>query len=125
MIDLSDAFRLHANAGEAVYGFPERYRDRIAGARLVANPGCYVTAALLALVPLEPLAPRIATVVIDAKSGITGAGRTPSVPSLFAEVYGDVRAYGLAGTATARRSCRKRGTPASPRRSSSRRTSSR
>jgi N-acetyl-gamma-glutamyl-phosphate reductase len=97
VIDLSDAFRLRANAGEAVYGFPERYRDRIAGARLVANPGCYVTAALLALVPLQPLADRIANVVIDAKSGITGAGRTPSVPSLFAEVDGDVRAYGLAG----------------------------
>jgi N-acetyl-gamma-glutamyl-phosphate reductase len=97
VVDLSDAFRLHANAGEAVYGFPERYRDRIANARLIANPGCYVTAALLALVPLEPLAARIAHVIIDAKSGITGAGRTPSVPSLFAEVDGDVRAYGLAG----------------------------
>jgi N-acetyl-gamma-glutamyl-phosphate reductase len=97
VIDLSDAFRLLATAGDAVYGFPERYRARIAGARLVANPGCYVTAALLALVPLEPLADRIAHVVIDAKSGITGAGRTPSVPSLFAEVDGDVRAYGLGG----------------------------
>ncbi|HYW52705.1 MAG TPA: N-acetyl-gamma-glutamyl-phosphate reductase [Dongiaceae bacterium] len=97
VIDLSDAFRLHANAGEAVYGFPERYRTAIAKARLIANPGCYVTAALLALVPLQPLADRIANVVIDAKSGITGAGRTPSVPSLFAEVDGDVRAYGLAG----------------------------
>jgi N-acetyl-gamma-glutamyl-phosphate reductase len=96
VVDLSDAFRLEAHAGDAVYGFPERYRERIAGARLVANPGCYVTAALLALVPLEPLADRIANVVIDAKSGITGAGRTPSVPSLFGEV-GDVRAYGLAG----------------------------
>jgi len=97
VVDLSDAYRLNANAGDAVYGFPERYRERIAGARLVANPGCYVTASLLALVPLQPLANRIATVVIDAKSGITGAGRTPSVPSLFAEVYGDVRAYGLGG----------------------------
>lgn len=97
VIDLSDAFRLTAHAGEAVYGFPERYRDAIAAARLIANPGCYVTAALLALVPLEPLAERIAHVVIDAKSGITGAGRTPSTPSLFAEVDGDVRAYGLAG----------------------------
>ncbi len=76
---------------------PSGIATRIAGARLVANPGCYVTASLLALVPLEPLASRIATVVIDAKSGITGAGRTPSVPSLFAEVYGDVRAYGLGG----------------------------
>jgi N-acetyl-gamma-glutamyl-phosphate reductase len=97
VIDLSDAFRLHPNAGDAVYGFPERYRAQIASARLVANPGCYVTASLLALVPLEPLAARIANVVIDAKSGITGAGRNPSVPSLFAEVYGDVRAYGLGG----------------------------
>ena len=97
VIDLSDAFRLNANAGEAVYGFPERYRDEIANARLIANPGCYVTAALLALVPLGPLTDRIANVVIDAKSGITGAGRSPSVPSLFAEVDGDVRAYGLNG----------------------------
>jgi N-acetyl-gamma-glutamyl-phosphate reductase len=97
VIDLSDAFRLHANAGEAVYGFPERYRDQIASARLIANPGCYVTASLLALVPLRPLAERIAHVVIDAKSGITGAGRTPSTTSLFAEVDGDVRAYGLEG----------------------------
>ncbi len=97
VIDLSDAYRLHAHAGEAVYGFPERYRAQIAGARLVANPGCYVTTALLALVPLERFADRIAQIVIDAKSGITGAGRTPSVPSLFAEVEGDVRAYGLAG----------------------------
>jgi N-acetyl-gamma-glutamyl-phosphate reductase len=97
VVDLSDAFRLHAHAGEAVYGFPERYRAQIAQARLIANPGCYVTAALLALVPLQPLAERIAHVVIDAKSGITGAGRTPSTPSLFAEVDGDVRAYGLAG----------------------------
>ncbi len=97
VIDLSDAFRLHARAGEAVYGFPERYRAQIARARLVANPGCYVTASLLALVPLGPLAERVAQVVIDAKSGITGAGRNPSVGSLFAEVDGDVRAYGLGG----------------------------
>ena len=97
VIDLSDAFRLEAAAGEAVYGFPERYRAQIARARLIANPGCYVTASLLALVPLQPLADRIAQVVIDAKSGITGAGRTPSVGSMFAEVDGDVRAYGLAG----------------------------
>jgi N-acetyl-gamma-glutamyl-phosphate reductase len=97
VIDLSDAFRLHAKAGDAVFGFPERYRDAIASARLIANPGCYVTAALLALVPLEPLAGQIAHVVIDAKSGITGAGRNPSVPSLFGEVDGDVRAYGLTG----------------------------
>jgi N-acetyl-gamma-glutamyl-phosphate reductase len=97
VIDLSDAFRLEEHAGEAVFGFPERYRDQIAGARLIANPGCYVTASLLALVPLAPLADRIASIIIDAKSGITGAGRSPSVGSLFAEVDGDVRAYGLSG----------------------------
>lgn len=95
VIDLSDAYRLEANAGEAVYGFPERYRERIAQARLIANPGCYVMTSLLALVPLAPLAARIASIVIDAKSGITGAGRNPSVGSLFAEVDEDVRAYGL------------------------------
>jgi N-acetyl-gamma-glutamyl-phosphate reductase len=97
VIDLADTFRLEANAGEAVYGFPERYRDQIAQARLIANPGCYVTASLLALVPLAPLAGRIAQIVIDAKSGITGAGRNPTVGSLFAEVDSDVRAYGLTG----------------------------
>jgi N-acetyl-gamma-glutamyl-phosphate reductase len=97
VIDLSDAFRLAGSPYAAVYGLPERYRDAIAGARVVANPGCYVTASLLALIPLGAFASRIASVVIDAKSGITGAGRTPRVDSLFAEVDGDVRAYGLAG----------------------------
>jgi N-acetyl-gamma-glutamyl-phosphate reductase len=97
VIDLSDAFRLEANAGNAIYGLPERYRAQLAGARLVANPGCYVTTSLLALIPLGPIADRIAHVIIDAKSGITGAGRTPTIGSMFAEVDGDVRAYGLTG----------------------------
>lgn len=97
VIDLSDAFRLTDRAAGAVYGFPERYRAAIAKSRFVANPGCYVTAALLALVPLGKFADRIGSVVIDAKSGITGAGRTPRVESLFGEVDGDVRAYGLEG----------------------------
>lgn len=97
VIDLSDAFRLEDHAGEAVFGLPERYRDQIANARLIANPGCYVTASLLALIPLGGFADRIASVVIDAKSGITGAGRNPAVGALFAEVDGDVRAYGLDG----------------------------
>jgi N-acetyl-gamma-glutamyl-phosphate reductase len=97
VIDLSDAFRLSDRANGAVYGFPERYRTAIAGARFIANPGCYVTAALLALVPLAPFADRIASIVIDAKSGITGAGRTPQTSALFAEVDEDVRAYGLTG----------------------------
>ena len=54
-----------------MYGLPERYRDRIAGARVVANPGCYPEAALLALLPL---AGAVEEVVIDAKSGVSGAG---------------------------------------------------
>ena len=97
VIDFSDAFRLHANAAGAVYGLPERYRAEIAGAQLIANPGCYVTAALLALVPCAPFAERIANIIIDAKSGVTGAGRKPQTPLLFGEVADDVRAYGLEG----------------------------
>jgi N-acetyl-gamma-glutamyl-phosphate reductase len=92
-IDLSSHYR----ASElAAYGLCEWQRDAIAAADLVANPGCYPTASLLALLPLAALPPPH-HVVIDAKSGITGAGRTPRVASLFAEVNGDVRAYGLDG----------------------------
>jgi N-acetyl-gamma-glutamyl-phosphate reductase len=96
-IDLSDAFRLHAHAGEAIYGLPERYSAALAHARFIANPGCYPTASLLALLPLAPFARDITTIVIDAKSGVTGAGRTPATANLFAEVAEDMRAYGLAG----------------------------
>lgn len=97
VIDLSDAFRLQAHARDAVYGLPERYRDAIARARLVANPGCYPTATLLALLPLAPFAEAITQLIVDAKSGITGAGRTPVTANLYAEVAEDVRAYGLLG----------------------------
>jgi N-acetyl-gamma-glutamyl-phosphate reductase len=97
VIDLSDAFRLHAHAGSAVYGLPERYRDAVKGARLIANPGCYPTATLLALLPLAPFASDLVQLIVDAKSGVTGAGRMPATANLFAEVDGDVRAYGLAG----------------------------
>jgi N-acetyl-gamma-glutamyl-phosphate reductase len=97
VIDLSDAYRLTANANGAVYGLPERYRDAIASANFIANPGCYVTASLLALVPLGPIADRIATIVIDAKSGVTGAGRNPKVQTLFGEVAEDVMAYAMNG----------------------------
>jgi len=97
VIDFSDAFRLHAHAGGAVYGLAERYRAALRGATLVANPGCYPTATLLALLPLALLGGEIVQLVVDAKSGITGAGRTPVTANLFAEVDGDVRAYGLGG----------------------------
>lgn len=79
---------------EAVYGLTEYCRAALPGARLVANPGCYPTAALLALLPLvehdliEPVG-----IVIDAKSGVTGAGRTVSAEYLFAEVDDNLRAY--------------------------------
>jgi N-acetyl-gamma-glutamyl-phosphate reductase len=93
VVDLSGDFRLTPTP--AVYGFAERYREQIAQARFIANPGCYPTATLLATLPLAPFAPK--QVIVDAKSGITGAGRTPSTGSLFAEVEGDVRAYALGG----------------------------
>ncbi len=76
--------------GEAVYGLPEAYRDRIRDARLVANPGCYPTAALLALLPL---AGRLADVVIDAKSGVSGAGKTPTDAVHFSSVTENVTPY--------------------------------
>lgn len=93
VIDLSGDFRLTPTP--AVYGYAERYRDSIARARFVANPGCYPTATLLATLPLAQFGPQ--QIIVDAKSGVTGAGRTPSTASLFAEVEGDVRAYGLNG----------------------------
>jgi N-acetyl-gamma-glutamyl-phosphate reductase len=90
-VDLSADFRLSA---EAVYGLTEVARQRVAGAALVANPGCYPTAALLALIPLARrglLGPE--AVVIDAASGVTGAGRAPKRELLFGEVAEDYRTY--------------------------------
>ena len=78
----------------APYGLTEVYRDRIRGARLVANPGCYATSVLLPLVPLlgEGLVDAD-DIVIDAKSGATGAGRTLREDLLFTEVAEDLTAY--------------------------------
>jgi N-acetyl-gamma-glutamyl-phosphate reductase len=95
VVDLSSDLR--AGASGAVYGLPELWRERVRGARLVANPGCYPTAALLALAPavragvLDTARP----VVIDAASGVTGAGRSPKRELLFGEVAEDYRAYGV------------------------------
>ncbi len=79
---------------EAVYGLPELYRDRIAGATLVAAPGCYPTAAILALAPLVR-AGAVATtgIVVDAASGVSGAGRAPRTDLHFGQVDGDFTAY--------------------------------
>lgn len=84
--------------GEAVYGLPEVYREQVKGARLVANPGCYPTSVAIGLAPLlkgdlvEP-----ATLVVDSKSGTTGAGRSAKLGSLFCEVNEGFKAYGVAG----------------------------
>ena len=81
---------------EAVYGLTEHYRDKIRGARLVACPGCYPTAVLLALLPLAK-AKLIALddIIIDAKSGVSGAGRTLKQNILFAEAGEGLSPYGI------------------------------
>jgi N-acetyl-gamma-glutamyl-phosphate reductase len=111
VVDLSADYRLHDAAvyaewyephqtpellAEAVYGLPELYRERVRGARLVANPGCYPTSAALALAPL--LRHRLidpATIIVDSKSGTSGAGRTAKVDTLYCEVNEGFKAYGL------------------------------
>jgi N-acetyl-gamma-glutamyl-phosphate reductase len=109
VVDLSADFRLRDPATyelwyrphhapellkEAVYGLPERYRELIRGADLVANPGCYPTASLLALAPLAQ-AGLITDVVIDAKSGVSGAGRAATEKTHFVSVDENVSAYGV------------------------------
>jgi len=113
VVDLSGAFRLgtperyerwygapHSAPSllaEAVYGLPECNRSAIAGARFVSNPGCYPTAANLALAPLleAGLIDRAAGVVCDAKSGVSGAGRKASLKTSFCEVAGNFTAYSV------------------------------
>lgn len=82
----------------AVYGLPELHRERIRAADIVANPGCYPTAAILALAPLLRAGNVAGPVIINAASGVTGAGRTARREYLFAEVAEDFRAYGLGNT---------------------------
>jgi N-acetyl-gamma-glutamyl-phosphate reductase len=110
VIDLSGAFRIRdASArsrwypatktlpSRAAYGLTEHYRDQVRGAELVANPGCYPTAGLLSLVPLSHagLLDASAGIVIDAKSGISGAGRAATDRTHFSENHGSVSAYGI------------------------------
>ena len=81
---------------EAVYGLPELYRDGLPTARLVANPGCYPTAAILGLYPLARAGYLGDTpVIVDAKSGISGAGRAPNPRNLFCEVNENVIPYSI------------------------------
>jgi len=82
---------------EAVYGLPELHRKRIQEARLIANPGCYTTCSILTLAPL--ISDRLidpSTLVIDAKSGVSGAGRTAKTAMMFCECNESVKAYGIA-----------------------------
>ncbi|MBN1369340.1 MAG: N-acetyl-gamma-glutamyl-phosphate reductase [Dehalococcoidaceae bacterium] len=82
---------------EAVYGLPELYREQIKTARLIANPGCYPTAAILALAPALEAGIVGSPVIIDAKSGISGAGRNPSIKNHYCEAGDNVTAYALDG----------------------------
>ncbi len=113
IIDLSGAFRLrdaaaykrwykeeHTAPGlvaEAVYGLPEFCRERIPGARLIANPGCYPTAANLAIRPLAAAGAIDlgAGVICDAKSGVSGAGRKPTLKTSFCEVTDNFSIYSV------------------------------
>lgn len=82
------------NLAKAVYGLPEFYREDIRKAKLISNPGCYPTAALLALAPLTTTSAKsIESIAIDAKSGVTGAGRKAKLPLSFGEVNENFKAY--------------------------------
>ncbi len=110
VVDLSADFRLRdptvyarvygehgapALLAEAVYGIPELRREQIASARLIANPGCYPTGAILGLAPLARAGLLTEPAIIDAKSGTTGAGRAAKVEQLFAEVNENFRPYAI------------------------------
>lgn len=118
VLDLSADFRLHTAAGwkhwyasaehpdhpapallaGAIYGLPERHRAQLVGARVIAVPGCYATAAILALAPL--LAAGLVErrgLIIDAKSGASGAGRSPGQGTHLPEIGESVRAYKVGG----------------------------
>jgi len=112
VVDLSADFRIRDKAvyeqwyqvehtepealAQAVYGLPELYTEQVSGAALVANPGCYPTATILALYPaLKQGLIESADIVIDAKSGVSGAGRGLSLGTLFCEASDSFRAYSL------------------------------
>jgi N-acetyl-gamma-glutamyl-phosphate reductase len=113
VIDLSGAFRLQTAENykrwykeehtqptllrEAVYGIPEFFRDQVPHARLISNPGCYPTAANLAIRPLimAGVIDRTSGIVCDAKSGVSGAGRKPTLKTMFCEVTENFSAYSI------------------------------
>ena len=107
VFDLSGAFRLRDSAtrakwyphspanGHASYGLTEHYRNELREATLIACAGCYPTAAILALRPLVRGGLLEPGVIIDAKSGVSGAGKTPSERTHFSECHGSIAAYGV------------------------------
>jgi N-acetyl-gamma-glutamyl-phosphate reductase len=102
-IDLSADLRVPGEdtpewARDAVYGLPELHRARIDGAELVANPGCYPTAAILALAPLLRRGLIAGPVIINAASGVSGAGRSAKRELLFAEIAEGYSAYAVGNT---------------------------
>jgi len=113
VIDMSGAFRMKDPAlypkwygfehtatdllQQAVYGMPEFFADQVRKAKVVANPGCYATSVILPLVPLYStgvISPK-SLVVVDGKSGVSGAGRHPKLETHFCEVNENLRAYGV------------------------------
>ena len=82
---------------EAVFGLPELHQEEIASASLVANPGCYSTSALLALAPIVKEGLIYPDIVVDSKSGVSGAGRTLSLTTHYSEANEDIYAYSLEG----------------------------
>lgn len=108
VFDLSGAFRLRdpeqrqrwyphspASVVDVAYGLTERSRLELVNARLIACPGCYPTAAVLALQPLVSASLLEPGIIIDAKSGISGAGKTPTERTHFSECHGSIAAYGV------------------------------
>ena len=114
VIDLSADFRLHDAAAykkwygldhhapellpEAVYGLPEFHRSKIKPTRLVANPGCYPTSVLLGLAPLLRAGANDGTIIVDSKSGVSGAGRKATLSNSFAEVNQNFAPYNIGRT---------------------------
>jgi N-acetyl-gamma-glutamyl-phosphate reductase len=110
VIDLGADFRLHDGSTyetwyhlpspsssllqEAVYGLPELHREAIRHARLIANPGCYTTTSILSLKPVIPFVDQ-KSIIIDAASGVSGAGRSEKTASLFCECNESMKAYGV------------------------------
>jgi N-acetyl-gamma-glutamyl-phosphate reductase len=90
VVDLSNA---HRADGKAVYGLTSLFGGEVAGATLVANPGCYATAVITALAPLVRHALVEPAIAVAAGSGVTGAGRTAEEAMSLGEMYGEVRAY--------------------------------